>query len=73
MLKLIVFDCDGVLFDSREANRIYYNDLLKAFNHPPMDDQELEYVHSHNVTDSVSHIFQNSLYALTVNLIVLSQ
>ncbi len=58
MLKLIVFDCDGVLFDSMEANRIYYNDLLKAFNHPPMDDQELEYVHSHNVTDSVSHIFQ---------------
>ena len=58
MLKLIVFDCDGVLFDSREANRIYYNDLLKAFNYPPMDEQELEYVHSHNVTDSVSYIFQ---------------
>lgn len=58
MLKLIVFDCDGVLFDSREANRIYYNDLLSAFDHPPMDDQELEFVHSHNVTDSVSHIFE---------------
>ncbi|MGI9538256.1 MAG: HAD family hydrolase [Desulfocapsaceae bacterium] len=59
MLKLIVFDCDGVLFDSREANRIYYNDLLRAFDHPPMDDQELEFVHSHNVTDSVSHIFRD--------------
>lgn len=58
MLKLIVFDCDGVLFDSRKANRIYYNDLLSAFDHPPMDDQELDFVHSHNVTDSVSHIFQ---------------
>lgn len=58
MLNLIVFDCDGVLFDSREANRIYYNDLLRAFNHSPMDDQELEYVHSHNVIDSVSHIFR---------------
>ena len=58
MLKLIVFDCDGVLFDSREANRIYYNDLLRAFNQPPMDDQELDYVHSHNVNDSVTHIFQ---------------
>ena len=57
MLKLIVFDCDGVLFDSREANRIYYNDLLGAFGHPSMDDRELEYAHSHNVTDSVSHIF----------------
>ena len=58
MLKLIVFDCDGVLFDSKEANRIYYNDLLNAFDHPPMNDRELEYVHSHNVIDSVSHIFR---------------
>ncbi len=58
MLKLIVFDCDGVLFDSREANRIYYNDLLSAFDQSPMDDQELEFVHSHNVTDSVAHIFR---------------
>ena len=30
-LKLITFDCDGVMFDSRDVNRIYYNDLLAAF------------------------------------------
>lgn len=59
MLKLVVFDCDGVMFDSRETNRIYYNDLLEAFGHPPMDDQELTYVHMHNVTDSVNHIFRH--------------
>lgn len=58
MLKLVIFDCDGVLFDSREANRAYYNRLLKEFDCPPMDDDELEYVHSHNVTDSVAHIFR---------------
>lgn len=59
MLKLIVFDCDGVLFDSREANRNYYNDLLIAFNRPVMDDKELEFVHCHNVFDSVAHIFRH--------------
>jgi beta-phosphoglucomutase-like phosphatase (HAD superfamily) len=59
MLKLIIFDCDGVLFDSREANRSYYNQLLARFACPPMDEQELDFVHSHNVTDSVSHIFRN--------------
>ena len=59
MLKLIIFDCDGVLFDSREANRSYYNQLLKQFGCPPMDEEELDYVHSHNVTDSVPHIFRN--------------
>ncbi len=59
MLKLIVFDCDGVMFDSREANRIYYNDLLASFGRPPMKDDELQYVHSHKVTDSVAHIFRH--------------
>lgn len=57
MLKLIVFDCDGVMFDSRGANRAYYNDLLAAFDRPPMNESELQFVHSHNVDDSVAHIF----------------
>ncbi|MBM9605082.1 HAD family hydrolase [Desulfopila inferna] len=59
VLKLIVFDCDGVLFDSRRANREYYNHLLKHFRHPPMDESELEYAHMHSASDSVRHIFRN--------------
>ena len=59
MLTLIVFDCDGVLFDSREANRKYYNDLLRSFDCGPMTEDELHYVHCHNVNDSVGHIFRN--------------
>jgi phosphoglycolate phosphatase len=58
-LKLVIFDCDGVMFDSREANRQFYNQLLLQFGHPLMDDDELEYVHSHNVMDSVRHIFRH--------------
>jgi len=59
MLKLIVFDCDGVMFDSKEANRFYYNDLLASFGFPPMDDDELSFVHMHNVVDSITHIFRH--------------
>lgn len=59
MLKLIVFDCDGVMFDSREANRSYYNDLLRSFKRPPMFAGELNYVHCHNVDDSVAYIFRH--------------
>ncbi len=59
MLKLIVFDCDGVMFSSKEANRIYYNSLLDHFGCPPMDDNEADFVHSRNVLDSVHHIFRN--------------
>lgn len=57
-LKLVIFDCDGVMFDSRDANRVYYNAILAHFGHPAMDAGELEYVHMHHVMDSVSHIFR---------------
>lgn len=33
----IVFDCDGVLFESRAANLAYYNTVLEAFGEPPVD------------------------------------
>jgi phosphoglycolate phosphatase len=56
-LKLVVFDCDGVMFDSKDANRIYYNYLLEKFGHPCMNEEEEDYVHSHNVLDSVNCIF----------------
>lgn len=58
-LKLVIFDCDGVMFDSKNANRVYYNHMLEKFGHPPMDADELEYVHMHHVMDSVRHIFRN--------------
>ncbi len=59
MLKLVVFDCDGVMFSSREANRAYYNHLLQTFSCPPMDEEQLNHVHIHNVNDSIAHIFRN--------------
>ncbi len=58
-LKLVIFDCDGVMFDSKFANKTYYNYLLQHFGHPVMDDQELGYVHIHNVNESVRHIFRH--------------
>lgn len=37
----VVFDCDGVLFESRAANLAYYNTVLAQFEVPPVtpDDQ----------------------------------
>ena len=57
-LKLIVFDCDGVMFDSKNANRVYYNHIRETFGRPPMDEEELEYVHMHHVMDSIRHLFR---------------
>jgi phosphoglycolate phosphatase len=58
-LKLVIFDCDGVMFDSKDANRKYYNHMLENFGHPLMNEEEEDYVHSHNVFDAVDHIFRN--------------
>lgn len=57
--KLVIFDCDGVMFDSKNANRMYYDHILAVLGHPPMDAEELEYVHIHNVMDSVRHILRH--------------
>lgn len=57
-LKLVVFDCDGVMFDSKNANRVYYNHIRQTFARPPMDENELEYVHMHHVMDSIRHLFR---------------
>jgi phosphoglycolate phosphatase len=59
VLKLIVFDCDGVMFDSRKANSMYYNHLLSHFGLPQMSVDEEDFVHMHNVIDSVGHIFRH--------------
>lgn len=36
-LSLIIFDCDGVLFDSRPANVAFYNAVLAQLGLPVMD------------------------------------
>ncbi|MFT5697221.1 MAG: phosphoglycolate phosphatase [Desulforhopalus sp.] len=60
MLKLIVFDCDGVMFDSKQANVEYYNHLLQHFSLGLMDEEEEEYVHMGSVSDSIKHIFRKA-------------
>ncbi|MGM0415876.1 MAG: HAD family hydrolase [Thermodesulfobacteriota bacterium] len=36
-LKVLVFDCDGVLFNSMDANIAFYNAILAHFGHEPME------------------------------------
>lgn len=37
MIQAILFDCDGVLFDSHGANIEYFNAVLRAAGEPPLD------------------------------------
>ena len=41
----IVFDCDGVLFESRKANLAYYNTVLAHFDEPPVNESDRAKAH----------------------------
>jgi phosphoglycolate phosphatase len=58
VIKAVVFDCDGVLVDSRVANAAFYNQILAHFNKTPLTDDQLAYVHSHTVYESLAFLFR---------------
>lgn len=41
----IIFDCDGVLFESRRANLAYYNAILAEFGEAPVEATDHERAH----------------------------
>ena len=55
-LKGVAFDCDGVLFDSWEANKAFYNAIRSGLGLGLMDADMERYVHAHAVKDSVRRI-----------------
>ena len=56
-LKVIAFDCDGVMFDSSAANQAYYNHILEHFELPVMTASQNAFVHMHTVHESLNHLF----------------
>ncbi len=56
-MKCVIYDCDGVLFDSFEANTRLYNDLCARVGRAPLRENEMQYVHSHTVYEAVRFIF----------------
>lgn len=54
---VVVFDCDGVMFDSRQANINFYNHILRHFCLPPMTDEKVSFVHMHTAEESIREIF----------------
>lgn len=58
--RAVIFDCDGVMFDSRKANINFYNHILRHFDLPPMTQDKIEFVHMHTADESVRHIFNDT-------------
>jgi len=57
-LKLLVFDCDGVLFDSKLANINFYNYILKKVGRKPLTPEEIEFIHMHSVNECIEYLLR---------------
>ena len=56
-IELVAFDCDGVLFDTEQANRFYYSHILQHFGRAAVTDQQFRFVHMHTVDESMAYLF----------------
>lgn len=61
-ISVVIFDCDGVMFDSRQANINFYNHLLDHFDLPPIKENDVAFVHMQTANESIRHIFRGTPY-----------
>ena len=59
-IPVVIFDCDGVMFDSGQANINFYNHLLGRFHLPPMTKEKFSFVHMHTGDESVRYLFEGT-------------
>lgn len=55
-IKVVAFDCDGVMFDTTNANMAYYNQILDHLGQPPLTPDQFAYCHSHTVDQSIEFL-----------------
>ena len=58
----VIFDCDGVLLDSRESNSIFYNRVLAVFGLPPMTPEQEKYCFMATAGQALRHIVPPALH-----------
>jgi len=55
-LKAVIFDLDGVIFDSRHVNILYYNHILEKVGLPPTAEQAAEVIHREDMINSLKYL-----------------
>ncbi len=56
-VRVVAFDCDGVLFDTAQSNRAYYNEILNHFGRSNLTPEQFAYVHMHTLEESLAYLF----------------
>jgi len=55
--RLVILDCDGVLFDSSAANVAFYNAILERMGQPPLDAEGERRAHWMGSPELIAHLF----------------
>lgn len=56
-IKAVVFDCDGVMFDTALCNRKFYNEILGVFGKSPLNDEQFVNVHMMTIKGAIEYLF----------------
>jgi len=58
-IEIVVFDCDGVMFDTIRANTAYYNQILDHFDRQSMTVEQVAHCHSHTADQAIANLFND--------------
>ncbi|MBT3176407.1 MAG: HAD family hydrolase [Desulfobacula sp.] len=56
-IKAVVFDCDGVMFDTALANRKYYDEVLQIFGKPRLNEEQFINIHMMTIRGAIEYLF----------------
>ena len=61
--KAVIYDCDGVMFDSLAANLGFYQKVMTMMGRPPLDPdnkEQMRILHTHANREVLAHFFPDS-------------
>jgi phosphoglycolate phosphatase/pyrophosphatase PpaX len=56
MIKAVLFDIDGVLVNSDNANRIFVNDIIKEYNKKALNRKEFEKIKFYTIKQAITEL-----------------
>jgi HAD superfamily hydrolase (TIGR01549 family) len=60
VVRVLTFDCDGVLFDTEAANKAFYNQILAHLNRPPMTEAQFAHAQMHTADQALANLFPDA-------------
>jgi len=62
-IRVVAFDCDGVMFDTETSNKAFYNQILQHVNKPALTPDQFAFVHMHTTDEAIFHLFPDKAEA----------